>query len=129
VALAGTDDMKTVIERAGGGEPSARLALNVYVHRSAASIAAMVTSMGGIDVLAFTGGVGENAPEVRRRVAERVAFLGVALDPVVNAEAAPDADVGDGRASVRCVVIEAREDLEIATEVHQVLDPEREPRE
>ncbi|RTL69075.1 MAG: hypothetical protein EKK42_08295, partial [Pseudonocardiaceae bacterium] len=98
--------------RAGRGDPDAVLALDVYVHRLVAGIAAMAAAAGGLEALAFTGGVGEHAPEVRARAAERLAFLGVAVDPSRN-------DTTDGEitlpgALVRTVVVAAREDLEIA---------------
>ena len=83
-ALAGTPDMRQVEAAAGRGEPDARLALDVYLHRLAAGIAAMAAATGGIDVLAFTGGVGENSPVVRQGAAERLAFLGVAIDTARN---------------------------------------------
>jgi acetate kinase len=64
----------------GGGSGDVRdaspLALDVFVHRVAAAVAAMATACGGIDVLAFTGGVGENAGDVRTRIVERLRFLG-----------------------------------------------------
>ena len=52
------------------------LALDVFVHRVAAAVAAMAAAGGGIDVLAFTGGIGEHATEVRERIVDRVRFLG-----------------------------------------------------
>jgi acetate kinase len=64
----------------GGGSGDVRdasgLALAVFVHRVAAAVAAMAAAHGGIDVLAFTGGIGENATEVRERIVDRVRFLG-----------------------------------------------------
>ena len=83
--------------------------------------------MDGLDAIAFTGGVGERSPEIRARAAAGLSFLGVALDAAVNAEAAPDAEIGRAGATVRAFVVEAREDLQIAREVRLVLDqPETE---
>ena len=81
----------------------------------------MVAALGGLDVLVFTGGVGENAPAIRGRAAAGLGFLGVALDEAANAAAVPDADIGAAGAAVRAVVLRAREDLEIAREVRSVL--------
>src|SRR5512135_16253 len=67
LGLAGTADMREVIDRALAGDEVAALALDVYLHRLAAGIAAMAASLQGVDVLAFTGGVGERAPVVRAR--------------------------------------------------------------
>jgi acetate kinase len=119
--LAGSGDMREVLERAAAGGSDARLALDVYVHRLRAGVAAMAAAMGGMDVLAFTGGVGENAAPVRLAAAAGLGFLGVALDERRNLAARGDADVGDTGAPVRAFVIAAREDLEIARQVREVV--------
>ena len=122
LGLAGTADMRVVIERAAASDQDARLALDVYVHRLRAAIAAMTASLGGLDALVFTGGVGEHAPVIRARAAEGLAFLGVALDPAGNETAgAADIEIGAAGATVRTFVIVAREDLEVAREVRSVL--------
>lgn len=121
LALAGTADMREVVAAAERGEPRAGLALDVYIHRLRAAVAAMAASLGGLDALVFTGGVGEHAPEVRRRAAAGLAFLGVAIDADANRVAEPDAEVTGRNASVRTFVIAAREDLEIAVGVRSVL--------
>jgi len=120
-ALAGTPDMRQVEAAADRGEPDARLALDVYLHRLAAGIAAMAAATGGIDVLAFTGGVGENSPAVRQGAAGRVAFLGAGIDTARDDAAQPDRDISAAGTAVRTLVISAREDLEIAREVRQLL--------
>jgi acetate kinase len=97
--LAGTADMREVVDAAGSGDDAARLAFEVYVHRLRSSIGAMVASLGGIDALVFTGGVGEHAPAVREATTDGLGLLG-------------DAAV---------LVIEAREDVEIARGVRSVL--------
>jgi acetate kinase len=119
--LAGSADMAKVLEAAAAGDADARLAVDVYVHRLAGAVAAMAAAAGGLDVLVFTGGVGEHAPEVRRLAADRLAFLGVALDPEANRDGAVDRELSAPAAAVRTLVIEAREDLEIARGVRQVL--------
>ena len=93
------------------------LALDVYVHRLRAAIAAMAAALGGLDVLVFTGGVGEHAPAIRAAAARGLAFLGVALDVRRNAAATSDADIGTDGAAVRAVVLTAREDLEMTRQV------------
>jgi acetate kinase len=125
VGLAGTPDMAAVVARAGEGDRAAGLALAVYLHHLRAGIAAMAASLGGLDVLAFTGGVGENAPAVRAGAGGGLPFLGVAVDAAANAAVdvatRPDSDItGDG-ATARVVVIAAREDLEIARSVRATL--------
>ena len=122
LGLAGTADMRELLASARAGDGAAQLALETYVHRLRAGIAAMAAAMDGLDALAFTGGVGEHAPAVRAAAADGLGFLGVALDAGRNEGAAGDADIGDAGATVRTLVIEAREDLEIARQVRSVLD-------
>jgi acetate kinase len=123
LALAGTADMREVLARAAVREPDARLALDVYIHRLRAGIAAMAAAMDGLDVLVFTAGVGERAPAVRAAAAGGLGFLGVAVDGARNDAARPDAEIGAADADVRTLVIAAREDLEIARQVRSVLGP------
>jgi acetate kinase len=81
----------------------------------------MAAAMDGLDALVFNGGVGEHASAVRAKAAEGLGFLGIKLDAVTNDTATIDQDVGAAGAEVRTLVIEAREDLEIAREVRLVL--------
>ena len=119
--LTGTADMRLLLARAGDGDEAAVLARDVYVHRLRALIAAMAAALGGLDVLVFTGGVGERASEIRTRAAGGLGFLGIAVDPASDAATVPDADVSASGAAVRTLVIEAREDLEMARQVRACL--------
>jgi acetate kinase len=121
LGLAGTADMRAILSGADAGEPAARLALDVYVHRLRGGIASMAASMGGLGALVFTGGVGENAPEIRARATAGLGFLGVVVDPDRNARLQTDGEIGDETAAVRTLVVAAREDLQIAREVRTVL--------
>ena len=89
LALAGTADMREVEAAAARDEPDAQLALDVYTHRLVAGIAAMAAAATGIDVLAFTGGVGERSAEIRRRAAGRLSYLGIAVDHQRNETVEP----------------------------------------
>ncbi len=122
LGLSGTADMPQLLRRATAGEPTALLALDVYLHRLGAGVAAMAAALGGLDVLVFTGGVGERSAEVRERTAARLAFLGVALDGQRNRELNGDRDIAEDGAAVRTLVLVAREDLEIARQVRRLLD-------
>ncbi|HET6726143.1 MAG TPA: acetate/propionate family kinase [Gammaproteobacteria bacterium] len=115
-ALAGTADMREVERRATAGDEAARLAFDVFIHRLVTGIAAMTAAAGGLDALVFTGGIGEHSAGVRRAACERLAWLGVAVDMEANASAQGDVDVTGASAAVRTLVIEAREDIEIARE-------------
>ena len=81
----------------------------------------MAAALGGLDVLVFTGGVGEHAPTVRERAVDGLGFLGVAIDEHRNRTASGDEDVSGARASAATLVLAAREDREIARQVRAVL--------
>ncbi|MBI2763230.1 MAG: acetate/propionate family kinase [Chloroflexi bacterium] len=117
LGLAGSADMRDILAAEADGNEAAILAIGVYLHRLRGAIASMVASLGGLDVLVFTGGVGENAPAIRERAAAGLSFLGVAVDSTHNARARGDGEISAAGAAVRTLVIVAREDLEIAREV------------
>jgi acetate kinase len=134
LGLCGIADMRELLVRADSGDHPARLALGVYIHRLRAGIAAMAASLGGLDVLAFTGGVGERSAAVRERALAGLGFLEARIAPARNRAASasgkaggrddaggPDADVSADRSPVATLVIAAREDLEIARQVRAVL--------
>jgi acetate kinase len=121
LGLAGSADMREVLAGATTGEVSAQLALDVYVHRLGAGIAAMAAALGGIDALAFTGGVGERSPDIRARAVRRLAFLGLTIDDKLNAEVAGDREITASGSSRPVLVLHAREDLEIAWQARAVL--------
>ncbi len=128
LGLSGTADMRELLDRVGSGDRPAQLALEVYLHRLRAGIAAMAAALGGVDALVFTGGVGQGAPVVRELTVAGLGFLGLALDSARNgqavaadADADADADVSAAGASAATLVIAARENLEIARQVRSVL--------
>lgn len=120
-ALAGVADMRQVLERESAGDERAVLAVGVYLHRLRALVASMAASLGGLDALVFTGGVGENSVQVRRRCAQGLGFLGVEVDEGVNAKVSGEGEIGVPGSRVRTWVVESREDVEIVRGVRQVL--------
>jgi len=124
VGLSGTSSrMGDLLAASRNGDERAGLAVDVYVHRLRAGIAAMAAALEGLDALAFTGGVGEHEPEVRSLACRGLGFLDVELDGTANerASAGADAILDSGRKRVRVVLVHAREDLEIAAQVRAVL--------
>jgi acetate kinase len=101
--------------------PDARLAVDVYVHRIVKTIGAMAATLGGIDALVFTAGVGEGSPEIRKRVCEKLKYLGLEVDPVANETCKPDADISVPASKVRILVIATREDLTIMRETRRLV--------
>jgi acetate kinase len=81
----------------------------------------MASSLGGLDALVFTGGVGERSAAVRAGAVERLGFLGVAIDPSRNDSAQSETEVSAEAATVATLVIPAREDREIARQVRWAL--------
>ena len=101
--------------------PDARLAVDVYVHCIRRTVGAMASTLGGVDALVFTGGVGERAVEIRKRVCEKLKYLGLELDRTANETCQPDADIGTPSSRVRILVIAAREDLTIMRETRRLV--------
>jgi acetate kinase len=97
--LAGSSDMRQVMAAVEQGDARAKLALDVFVHRLCAEMGAMLASLGGVDAMVFTGGIGENVPQVRERACRQFAFLG----------------------AVPVLPIHTEEDWEIARETRRVL--------
>jgi acetate kinase len=114
-------DMREVLAAARSGNERARLALDVYSHRIRQAIGALTVTLGGIDALVFTGGVGENAAEIRAASCRGLECLGLELDPTANAACRPDADVAQRGSRARILLIAAREDRTMAAEVLSVL--------
>ena len=121
LGICGSSDMRVILPAEAGGDADSALAIGVYLHRLRAGIASMAAAMDGLDTLVFTGGVGEHAPAIRWRAAEGLGFLGVALDAAANEGGSGDREIGAGGSAVRALVVEAREDVEIARGVRQVL--------
>ena len=122
LGMAGTADMAEVLRRRDSGNVRAALAVDVYLHRLVGSIAAMTASLGGLDAITFSGGVGEQAAELRAHACDRLGFIGVSIELTANLGATGDAEIGTPGAPVRAYVIRAREDLAIAAAVRGALD-------
>ena len=121
LGLAGTADLREVVAGAARGEERATLALDVYVHRLGAAIAAMAAAMDGLDALVFTGGVGENSTAVRERACAAAAFLGVELDPAANERGLADTKLSPAGVPVAVLLVAAREDLEMTRQARSLL--------
>jgi acetate kinase len=107
-------DMREILAATERGEARAALAFDIYVHRLCREIGGMVASLGGVDALLFTAGVGENSPPVRAAVCERLAFWNIRLDAAKNASTPQDIDIAAPESAVRVLVVHTDEDWEIA---------------
>lgn len=124
--LCGTNDLRAVLEQKNAGDERARLALDLYCYRIKKYIGAYCAVLGDVDALVFTGGVGENAAEVRRLACEGLSRLGIAIDEAANTGVTGDiAEIGQVESQTRILVIKTDEELQIARETMAVLDKDQ----
>jgi acetate kinase len=111
-----SNDMRDLL---GRSEPSARLAVDYFVYRAAKEIGALAAVLGGIDALVFTAGIGENSPEIRQRICQASAWLGIELDEGANSSRLPR--ISTSRSQVSIWVIPTNEELMIARHTGSLL--------
>ena len=109
-------DMREVIAAMQSGNRRAQLAFDIFVHRLSAGIGSMLAALNGADAIVFTGGIGENSPEVRANTCNHFSFLNLALDSTKNSAKPVDADIAFPESTIRILVIRAQEDWAIARE-------------
>lgn len=114
-------DMRQVEAAAEKGNTEAREAMDVYTYRLAYFICSLLPALGGLDLLVFTAGVGENSRTVRARTCEYLRFLGLSLDPDLNSAASRDGLISRTDSKVAVAVLKARENLQIARECARLL--------
>jgi acetate kinase len=116
-----SNDMRTLLEAEEKGDERARLAVDVFCYRLKKYIAAYVGALGGIDGVAFAGGIGENAPGIRERSMAGLAAMGLELDPARNAAArGQDAEIGTAGGG-RVFVVPTNEELLIARDTFEIV--------
>jgi len=111
-----SSDMRQLVVAMRRGNRRARLAFEMFVHRLCACIGSMLASLGGVDALIFTAGIGENSAEVRAAACKALSFLGGKLDAKKNAPSGADRDISVRGSALRVLVIHAQEDWAIARE-------------
>ena len=111
-----SNDMRDLL---GRNEPEARLAIDYFVYRVAKEIGALTAVLGGLDGLVFTAGIGENSPEIRQRICEASAWLGIELDQAANADS--NSTISSSRSKVPVYVIPTNEELMIARHTGSLL--------
>ncbi|MEG4031426.1 MULTISPECIES: acetate kinase [unclassified Microcoleus] len=111
-----SSDLRQIGDAIAQGNQRAQLALDIYIHRLRAGISAMLASLGGLDALIFTAGVGENSAVVRAATCEPFGFIGLKLDEDKNQHSPVDRDIAVVDSAVRILVIHTQEDWEIARE-------------
>jgi len=108
--------MREIVQHAKEGHARSKLAFDMFIHVLCKAIAAMASSLSGIDVLVFTAGISENSPEVREATCGRLGFLGINIDHEKNHSVQPNADLSAFDSRVRILKIRAQEDWAIAQE-------------
>jgi acetate kinase len=119
LGIAGLDGLREVESAAAGGDERAQLAFDVFVRGVSGAVAAMTTSLRGLDALVFSAGAGERSAQLRGAICARLGQLGVALDDAANAR--DDADISAAGAPVAVLVVPAGEELVIARQTAAVL--------
>lgn len=115
LGLAGRIDMRDILAGVEAGEEAATLAFDVYIHRLRAYAGAYIAQLGGVDVISFTAGVGENAARVRAEALATLGFLGVEIDPARNEARIPGIRrISTDSSTVEVLVVPTDEELEIA---------------
>lgn len=115
-----SNDMRTLLETAAGGDERCRLAIDIFVYRLGCEIGAAAATMNGAEALIFTGGIGENASAIREQTCRNLTFLGAHLDPEANRQARSDAIISTADSRLKILVIAAKENQAIAEECLQV---------
>ncbi len=109
-------DMRQLYTAIEQGNERARLAVDIFVHRLRSCMGSMLAVLGGVDVISFTGGIGENDPKVRARACEAFEVLHVELDEGKNQQSPADQEISTASSQVRVLLIHTEEDWEIAKE-------------
>ena len=126
LGLCGDNDMREILRRRGDGDERARLAFDMYIHRLKKYIGAYSAVLGRVDAVAFTAGVGENAPAVREAAVAGLEGWGPAVDPARNAVRSDEARIiSPDHARVAVAVVPTDEELEIAQQTFALVGEER----
>jgi acetate kinase len=116
-----SSDMRDIEAKAADGDTRAALAFEIFCYRVRKYIGAYAAAMGGLNTIVFTGGIGENGPEVRERICQGLEFLGVEIDADKNAGFRGEGDISVQSGRVRIMVIPTDEEMMIARETAGVV--------
>jgi len=118
-----SSDMREVTEAAIGGNSNANLALEAFCYRLKKYIGAYSAALGGLDVLVFTGGVGENSKRVRKITCENMDYLGISIDIEKNTKVSgTETDISTDNSKVRTLIIPTNEELVIARDTKRIIE-------
>ncbi len=116
-----SSDMRDVEAAADAGSPRARLALELFADKVRKYIGAYAVTLGRLDAIAFTAGIGENGPEMREMICAGLEVLGASIDPVANKVRGQEKVVSTPESRVKILVVPTNEELMIARETERIL--------
>ncbi len=123
LGLSGTSgDIRDLTSAADAGDPRARLALDVYTTEIRRYLGGLLVELGGADVIVFTGGIGENSPDIRAAVCRDLDELGISLDPTANATADGEAQIGAAASRTAIWVVPTNEEIVVARQTKELLE-------
>jgi len=120
--ISGTSgDMRDVEEAIEAGDDNARLALDTYCYGVKKYIGAYIAALGGVDVIAFAGGIGEKDPIARAKICDGLEWCGIRLDSVKNEQCAGESDLSADNSRAKILVVSTNEELIVSRETARVL--------
>lgn len=122
LGIAGTSDNRTIEQRAKEGDERAKLVESMLCHQLTKYIGGFAAAMGGVDAVVFTGGIGENNPQYRTRVAQNIKFLGTDIDEEKNHIRGEEVEISVPGSKVRMFVIPTNEELVIARDTLEIVN-------
>lgn len=117
-----SSDFRDIEDAASKGDKRAQLALDIFHYRIRAEIGSFIVNMGGVDVIVFTAGVGENSPETREECLKNLEFLGLTLDKEKNKVRGKLAEISQDDSKIKAYVVPTNEELMIAKETVELID-------
>ena len=121
LGIAGTSDNRTIENNAKKGDERAKLVESMLCHQLAKYIGGFAAAMGGLDAVVFTGGIGENNPQYRTRVAKNLEFLGTAINEETNSLRGEEVEISVPGSKVKLFVIPTNEELMIAQDTQEIV--------
>jgi len=114
-------DVRDLESAAANGNPQARQALDVFVYQVKKTLGSYAAAMGGLDAVAFTGGIGENSARLRAACCQGLEFLGIVIDPARNEAGTRDREVSADKSKVKVLALSTNEELIVARRAYQLL--------
>lgn len=122
-----SSDMREILQEMKHGDKKAKYAFDVFCYRVKKYIGAYAAALGGVDAVVFTGGIGENSPDVRKACCDNMSFFGITLDDAANESSEKEKDIATPDARTRVLVIPTNEELVIALDTMAIVQAKRSP--